>query len=290
MVVSAPPVSPQLRCGDRVLDLSAPQLMAVINVTPDSFSDGGRFHSDGRPQLDAVLRQVEQALADGATLIDVGGESTRPGAAPVSLDEELARVVPTVAAIAERFDTVISVDTSSAAVMREAAGAGAGLINDVRALTRDGALQAAAESGLPVCLMHMCGEPDVMQKRPHYDDVLAEVEGFLRERVRACGAAGIGAERIVLDPGFGFGKNLAHNLRLFSQLPAICAWGYPLLVGVSRKTMVGEMTGRPVEQRMPGSIALAALAAERGAAILRVHDVRETADALAVVAALKGFE
>ncbi|WP_372861731.1 dihydropteroate synthase [Spongiibacter sp.] len=289
MATYSPSVSPQLRCGDRVLDLSTPQLMAVINVTPDSFSDGGRFHRAGRVQLDAVLLQVERALADGATLIDVGGESTRPGAAPVAGSEELDRVLPVVAAVAERFDTVISVDTSSAALMRESAKVGAGLINDVRALTREGALQAAAESGLPVCLMHMCGEPGVMQRRPYYDDVVGEVEGFLRERVAACAAAGIAADRIVLDPGFGFGKNLTHNLRLFSQLPALCALGYPVLVGVSRKTMVGEITGRPVEQRMPGSVALAALAAERGAAIVRAHDVRETADALAVVAALKGF-
>lgn len=262
--------------------------MAVINVTPDSFSDGGSYFRDGGVQLDALLRQVDAAVTEGATLIDIGGESTRPGAAAVSEGEELARVVPAVEAIARRFDVVISVDTSSPAVMRDATAAGAGLINDVRALQREGAVAAAAATGLPVCLMHMRGEPDTMQQRPQYQDVVEEVEVFLQARVEACALAGIGPERLLLDPGFGFGKTLAHNLSLFDSLPQLCALGFPVLVGVSRKSMVGDITGRAVDQRMPGSITLAALAAERGAAIIRAHDVRETADALAVVAALKG--
>ncbi len=281
-------MSPQLRCGDRILDLSRPSVMAVINVTPDSFSDGGRFVRDGRIAVDAVLAQVERAIHSGAQLIDVGGESTRPGADAVSESEELERVVPVVSAIAERFETIISVDTSSASVIRESARAGAGLINDVRSLSREGAMQAAAESGLPVCVMHMNGEPQVMQRQPHYDDVVAEVIEFLEARVAACLAAGITQDRIVLDPGFGFGKSLEHNLTLFRALPALKALGYPLLVGVSRKTMVGAITGREVAQRMPGSIVLAALAAERGATILRVHDVAETVDALAIASAVMG--
>ena len=260
----------------------------MINVTPDSFSDGGRFVRDGRIAIDAVLAQVECAIQAGAQLIDVGGESTRPGADAVPEQQELDRVVPVVAAIAERFDTIVSVDTSSAAVIRESAQAGAGLINDVRSLRREGAMQAAAESGLPVCVMHMDGEPQVMQRKPHYDDVVSEVVAFLEARVGACLAAGISADRIILDPGFGFGKNLEHNLALFRSLPRLTAMGYPLLVGVSRKTMVGAITGREVAQRMPGSIVLAALAAERGAAILRVHDVAETVDALAIASAVMG--
>ena len=260
----------------------------MINVTPDSFSDGGRFVRDGRIAVDAVLAQVERAIQSGAQLIDVGGESTRPGADAVSESEELERVVPVVSAIAERFETIISVDTSSASVIRESARAGAGLINDVRSLSREGAMQAAAESGLPVCVMHMNGEPQVMQRQPHYDDVVAEVIEFLEARVAACLAAGITQDRIVLDPGFGFGKSLEHNLTLFRALPALKDLGYPLLVGVSRKTMVGAITGREVAQRMPGSIVLAALAAERGATILRVHDVAETVDALAIASAVMG--
>lgn len=289
MALSKIPESPQLSCGDRVLDLSKPQLMAVINVTPDSFSDGGRYFCDGGLQLDTLLSQVDAALRDGATMIDIGGESTRPGAAPISEAEEMARVLPAVEAVARRFDVVISVDTSTASVMAESASAGAGLINDVRALRREGALAAAADSGLPVCLMHMRGEPGDMQRQPQYEDVVTEVEAFLRERVAACADAGIPAERVLLDPGFGFGKTLAHNLALFRRLPELCAWGYPVLVGVSRKSMVGDITGRAVADRMPGSITLAALAAERGAAIIRAHDIAETADALAVAAALKGF-
>ncbi|MBD2859308.1 dihydropteroate synthase [Spongiibacter sp. KMU-158] len=278
-------LSPQLRCGDRVLDLSKPQVMAVLNITPDSFSDGGSLF-DGQLKLDQVLSRAEQALLDGASILDVGGESTRPGAATVSPVQEADRVLPVVAALVERFDCVISVDTSTPGIIRESAKLGAGLINDVRALQREGALAAAAASSLPVCLMHMRGEPQSMQQSPQYDSPLAEVSAFLKERVAACAAVGIDRSKIILDPGFGFGKNLAHNLELFRQLPQLCDLGYPLLVGVSRKSMVGAITGREVGQRMAGSIVLAALAVERGAKIIRVHDVRETVDALAVVSAL----
>ncbi|WP_223425948.1 dihydropteroate synthase [Alcanivorax limicola] len=264
-----------LQCGARTLTLSAPVVMGVLNVTPDSFSDGGRF--TGR---DAALQQARQMHADGAAIIDVGGESTRPGALPVSEQEELDRVIPVVEAIAAELDTIISLDTSTPVVIREGARAGAGLINDVRALQRPGALDAAALSGLPVCLMHMQGEPDTMQQAPRYDDVVADVLGFLRARVQACEAAGIGRERLLLDPGFGFGKTLAHNLRLLRELDRLTIEGLPLLVGMSRKSMIAKVLGREVDERLPASLALAVMAAERGADILRVHDVRETSDAL----------
>ena len=270
-----------LQCGARTLTLSAPVVMGVLNVTPDSFSDGGRF--TGR---DAALQQARQMHADGAAIIDVGGESTRPGALPVSEQEELDRVIPVVEAIAAEFDTIISLDTSTPAVIREGALAGAGLINDVRALQRPGALEAAALSGLPVCLMHMQGEPDTMQQAPRYDDVVADVLGFLRARVQACEAVGIGRERLLLDPGFGFGKTLAHNLRLLRELDRLTIEGLPLLVGMSRKSMIAKVLGREVDERLPASLALAVMAAERGADILRVHDVRETSDALRMAQAV----
>jgi len=260
--------------------------MAIINVTPDSFSDGGKYHA-GSALLDKILAQVDLACAEGASLIDIGGESTRPGAARVSELEECQRVLPVVEAIAQRFDVIISVDTSNAAVMRESAILGAGLINDVRALQRPTAMEEAAASGLPVCLMHMQGEPQSMQDNPVYRDIGGEVERFLRQRIAACAAAGVGAERIVLDPGFGFAKTLAHNLELFRRLPDMVAWGYPVLVGVSRKSMIGALTGRAVGERLAGSVAMAAMAVERGAHIIRVHDVKETVDAVRVAQALK---
>ena len=265
----------ELHCGARTLTLSAPVVMGVLNVTPDSFSDGGRF--TGR---DAALRHARQMLADGAAIIDVGGESTRPGAAPVSPQEELDRVIPVVEVLAAELDAVISLDTSTPEVMTEGARAGAGLINDVRALQRPGALAAAAASQLPVCLMHMQGQPDTMQQAPRYDDVVAEVSDFLTARVAACEAAGIPRQRLLLDPGFGFGKTLAHNLRLLRELDRLHALGLPLLVGMSRKSMIGQALGRAVDERLPGSLALAVMAVERGAQIVRVHDVRETVDAL----------
>lgn len=278
--------SPQLRCGVRLLDLSTPQVMAIINVTPDSFSDGGQFHAGG-VLLEKVLRRVDEVCAQGATLVDIGGESTRPGALPVSVREECDRVLPVIAAITERFDTIISVDTSTPELMTEAAALGVGLINDVRALSRLGAMSAAAASGLPVCLMHMKGEPDSMQRHPKYESIFDEVSNFLHERISACLAAGFSKDQIVLDPGFGFGKTAAHNFELFRCLPDFAAMGFPLLVGVSRKSMLGAITGRAVEERLAASVAMAAMAVERGAHILRVHDVKETVDAVKLATAVK---
>lgn len=277
--------STRLPCGNRVLDLAHPQVMGILNVTPDSFSDGGRFR-----QRDAALRHAAAMVAAGASLIDVGGESTRPGALQVSSDEELQRVAPVVEAIAAELDVIISVDTSCPQVMRESARLGAGLINDVRSLRREGALQAAAQSGLPVCLMHMQGEPETMQKNPHYDDLLAEVRAFFAERMAACAAAGIAAERIILDPGFGFAKNLQHNLSLFKHLQVLHGFARPLLVGVSRKSMIGQTLGREVDQRLAGGLALAALALAKGARILRVHDVAETVDVVRMLAAVEAAQ
>lgn len=277
--------SARLPCGNRVLDLAHPQVMGILNVTPDSFSDGGRFR-----QRDEALRHAAAMVAAGASLIDVGGESTRPGALQVSADEELQRVAPVVEAIAAELDVIISVDTSCPQVMRESARLGAGLINDVRSLRREGALQAAAESGLPVCLMHMQGEPETMQKNPRYDDLLAEVQAFFAERMAACAAAGIAAERIILDPGFGFAKNLQHNLSLFKHMQVLHGFARPLLVGVSRKSMIGQALGREVDQRLAGGLALAALAVAKGACILRVHDVAETVDVVRMIAAVEAAQ
>ena len=275
----------RLPCGSRVLDLTHPQVMGILNVTPDSFSDGGRFAA-----RDAALRHAAEMVAAGATLIDVGGESTRPGARPVSAVEELERVAPVVEAIAAELDVIISLDTSTPAVMREGARLGAGLINDVRALRRDGALEAAADSGLAVCLMHMLGEPGNMHEDPRYTDVVFEVREFLAGRMAACVAAGISVEKIVLDPGFGFAKSLAHNLSLFRRLEALHELGCPLLVGVSRKSMIGQALGREVHERLAGGLALAALAVSKGASIVRVHDVAETVDAVRMVAAVQCAE
>ncbi|OHC49341.1 MAG: dihydropteroate synthase [Pseudomonadales bacterium RIFCSPLOWO2_02_FULL_63_210] len=275
----------RLPCGGRFLDLAHPQVMGILNVTPDSFSDGGRFG-----QRDAALRHAEAMWRAGASLIDVGGESTRPGARAVSPVEELERVAPIVEAIAAELDVIISVDTSTPAVMREAARLGAGLINDVRSLQRDGALGAAADSGLPVCLMHMRGEPTTMQLSPQYADVLVEVRDFLVERMAACAAAGIALERLILDPGFGFAKTQEHNLRLFKHLQSLHELGRPLLVGVSRKSMIGRALNREVSERLSGSLALAALAITKGAHILRVHDVPETVDVVRMLAAVEAAE
>lgn len=280
--MSRQPVS-CLQCGARRLDLSRPRVMGILNVTPDSFSDGGRHAG-----LDAALLHARRMCEEGADIIDVGGESTRPGAAPVSVQEELDRVLPVVERIAAELDVCVSVDTGTAAVMRAAAAAGAHLLNDVRALQREGALAEAAESGLPVCLMHMRGEPGDMQRAPVYADVVAEVLDFLRARAAAAVAAGIDGRQLLIDPGFGFGKTLAHNLALFRALGRFAAEPWPLLVGVSRKSMIGALLGdRPVEGRLHGSVAAAVLAARAGAAILRVHDVGPTADALAVAIALQ---
>lgn len=271
----------RLPCGSRTLDLSRPQVMGILNVTPDSFSDGGRYN-----RIDAALRHAEQMLEAGAAIIDVGGESTRPGAPPVSAEEELQRVAPVVEQLVCRLDALVSVDTSSPALMREAALLGAGMINDVRSLSRDGALQAAAQGNLAVCLMHMQGEPQTMQDSPQYDDVTTAVRTFLADRVAACEAAGIARERLLIDPGFGFAKTLAHNLSLFRHMQALHGLHLPLLVGVSRKSMIGKVLGREVDQRLAGSLALAALAVQQGAHILRVHDVAETVDVLRMLEAV----
>jgi len=273
--------SSRLLCGSRELDLSRPHVMGILNVTPDSFSDGGYFN-----RLDRALAHVESMLAAGATLIDVGGESTRPGAEPVSVEAELGRVLPVVEAISSRFDVVISVDTSTPEVMTASAQAGAGLINDVRALERPGALQAAAATGLPVCLMHRQGEPGSMQDAPSYASVLDEVSAYLQARVAACEMAGISRARLLLDPGFGFGKSLEHNLQLFAGMGHLRPSGLPLLVGVSRKSMIGQVLDRPVDQRLSGSLALAALAIGAGARIIRAHDVAETMDAVRMASAV----
>ncbi|AGA91271.1 dihydropteroate synthase [Thioflavicoccus mobilis 8321] len=268
-------------CAGKTLDLSRPLVMGILNITPDSFSDGGHFLS-----LNAACRRAVQMVEDGADIIDVGGESTRPGAATVSADEELRRVVPVIEALVGEVPVPISVDTSRPEVIRAAAGAGVGLINDIRALRRPGALAAAAEVALPVCLMHMRGEPGTMQEAPHYDDVVAEVGAFLRERAACCEAAGIPREQLLVDPGFGFGKNLSHNLALLAGLPRLADFGWPLLVGLSRKSMIGALTGRPVAERIHGSVTAAVLAVERGASVVRVHDVRPTVEALRVLAPL----
>ena len=283
--MSSADYSSRLPCGDRELVLSRTHVMGILNTTPDSFSDGGQYL-----QLDAALRHVERMLEEGATLIDVGGESTRPGADPVTPEQELQRVVPVVEAIKARFDTIVSVDSSTAAVMRDSAAMGAGLINDVRALQRPGALQAAALTGLPVCLMHMRGEPQNMQDAPRYDSIVIEVGRFLTQRVEACEQAGIPRERLMLDPGFGFGKTLQHNLELFAQMHLLQPQGLPLLVGVSRKSMIGQLLDRPVDQRLAGGLALATLAVARGARIIRAHDVAATVDAVRMAEAVLSAE
>ena len=270
-----------LNCGRRLLDLTVPRIMGILNVTPDSFSDGGDFFVP-----DAALNQAERMLGDGADIIDIGGESTRPGAEGVSDDEELRRVIPLVEAIVNRFAVIVSVDTSKPAVMRAAAAAGAGMLNDVRALRAPGALEAAREAALPVCLMHMQGAPRTMQDDPRYDDVVADVRRFLERRLAACEASGIPRHRLLVDPGFGFGKALTHNLQLLAGLNGLTDLGAPVLVGLSRKSMLGAITGRDVRDRVAASVAAAVLAVQRGAAIVRVHDVAETADALGVLRAV----
>ena len=277
--------STRLPCGNRVLDLAHTHVMGILNVTPDSFSDGGRF-----ARLEEALRHAQAMVQAGATLIDVGGESTRPGARAVTAQEELERVAPVVELINRELDVIISVDTSTPLVMTESARLGAGLINDVRSLRREGALQAAAASGLPVCLMHMLGEPGDMQNDPQYRDLLGEVSAFLANRMMVCAAAGIEPERIILDPGFGFAKTLQHKLSLFKHMEALHALGQPLLVGVSRKSMIGQVLNKPVTDRLSGSLALAALAVTKGARILRVHDVAETVDVVRMIAAVESAD
>lgn len=267
----------KLTAKTKTLDLSSPQIMGILNFTPDSFSDSGQFF-----QLDKALVQVETMLQQGASIIDIGGESTRPMAEEVTLEQELERVIPLVEAVRQRFDCWISVDTSKARVMQEAANAGMDLINDIRALREPNALQTAVQLGLPVCIMHMQGQPRTMQLNPHYDDVVTDVLKFMQQRTEQCLTSGIKKENLLWDPGFGFGKSVQHNYRLLKQLSVFCEQGYPVLAGISRKSMIGAVLDKTVEQRMVGSVSAALIAAMKGACILRVHDVGETADALKI--------
>ncbi|QJR82474.1 dihydropteroate synthase [Alteromonas pelagimontana] len=267
------------------LDLQFPQVMGILNVTPDSFSDGGAHNS-----LDAAVLKAKAMIREGASIIDVGGESTRPGAPEITEEEELERVIPVIKRLRQETDVVISIDTSKATVMREAVAVGAGLINDVRALQEPGAMQAAVNAQVPVCLMHMKGQPRTMQQNPQYSDVVAEVIEFLQERITECVEAGISKENIILDPGFGFGKNLEHNYQLLAQLPRLIATGYPVLVGVSRKSMIGQLLNKPVGERLAGGIAIATVAAQMGAQVFRVHDVAETVDAIKIINKLRAVK
>lgn len=270
----------KLRAHGSTLDLSHPHVMGILNVTPDSFSDGGKHN-----QLIDAVKHANAMINAGATIVDVGGESTRPGASEVSVDEELSRVIPVVEAVAQRFEVWVSVDTSKPEVIREAAQAGAHIINDIRSLTEPGALEAAAQTGLPVCLMHMQGEPRTMQNAPHYDDVFDSVNRYFVEQIARCEAAGIAKENLLLDPGFGFGKNLHHNYQLLARLSEFHHFELPLLVGMSRKSMVGQLLNVGPTERLSGSLACAVIAAMQGAQIIRVHDVKETVEAMRVVEA-----
>ncbi len=272
----------ELRCGRHILDLSRPRVMGILNVTPDSFSDGGAYQA-----LSDALARARAMVEEGADIVDVGGESTRPGASAVSADDEVRRILPVIEALAPNLPVPVSIDTSKPAVMRAAVGAGATLINDVRALREPDALGTAAALDVPVCLMHMQGEPRSMQAAPRYGDVVADVRGFLSDRIDACVGAGIGRDRLIVDPGFGFGKSLGHNLELLRRLDEIASLGVPVLVGISRKSMLGLLTGRDVSGRLAAGLAAALLAAGLGAAILRVHDVAATVDALRVLEAVR---
>jgi len=273
-----------LSCGKFHFDLARPLVMGIVNVTPDSFSDGGLHASTA----DAIAH-ARQLVSDGADILDVGGESTRPGAATVSTQEELDRVLPVIEGLRD-ISVPISIDTWKPEVMLAALVAGASIVNDINALQEEGALAAVVGSGAAVCLMHKQGVPQTMQQQPHYTDVIAEVSAFLRDRISVAEAAGIARDRIVIDPGFGFGKTLAHNLALLSELETVCALGVPVLAGLSRKSMLGAITGRDVNERLAASVAAALLAVQRGAAIVRVHDVRETVDAIRILNAVKRGE
>ena len=262
----------------QIYNQPSPCIMGILNVTPDSFFDGGKFS-----QLDKALQQVELMMADGVDIIDIGGESTRPGAEPVAEDEEISRVIPVLKAIKARFDVYVSIDTNKAAVMSEAITYNADLINDVCALQNNGCVSVVAQSDIPVCLMHMQGKPRTMQQKPHYTDIITDIKDFFRDRIDVCKAAGIDSGRLVLDPGFGFGKTVAHNYHLLSQLHVFKDLGLPLLSGTSRKSMIGSLLNRKVEHRLAGSLATAILAAQQGAAIVRVHDVQETVDTMKIL-------
>ena len=281
-------MSTVITCGERTLDLSQPTIMGVLNVTPDSFSDGGQLYQDAALSRSLLLKRAEQMVLDGAQLLDVGGESTRPGATPVSESEEQDRVLGAIDTLTRHVDAVISVDTSTPSVMTESARLGAGLLNDVRGFRRPGALEAASATGLPVCIMHMQGEPDTMQQNPEYDDVMSGVRDFFTDRLNACEAAGLSRGQIILDPGFGFGKTAEHNFHLLARLKELCLTEQPILVGLSRKSMIASVLDKAPEERVFASVALALMAVERGASIVRVHDVAATADALAMWRALPG--
>jgi dihydropteroate synthase len=271
-----------LHCGTRTLDLATPHVMGILNVTPDSFSDGGRY-----VDRSAALAQARRMIAEGATIIDVGGESTRPGAVLVTAEEEIARVVPVIEAIRAEYDVVVSIDTSKPEVILAAVASGAELINDIRALTEPTALQAAAQTTAAVCLMHMQGQPATMQQAPRYGDVMQEVIEFLANRVTACVQAGIGRDRLLIDPGIGFGKTLEHNLSLLAHLPALQSIRLPVLIGVSRKSMIGAILGsRQVDQRLYGGLALVVSSVLAGVRVIRTHDVAATCDAVRVAVAL----
>lgn len=272
-----------LSCGAKSLSLDKPVVMGILNTTPDSFSDGGNLYQKETLDLSQALIRAECMVKEGAQIIDVGGESTRPGAKPVSLQQELDRVVPVVEAITAELDVVVSVDTSSPQVIKESASVGAGIINDVRALQRPEALTEAAKTGLPICMMHMQGNPETMQDRPDYLSVLDDVEQFLSTRIQSAIDAGIAKENIIVDPGFGFGKTLQHNLELLARLDRLSGLGCPILVGLSRKSLLAAITDRAVNERLAGSLALAMLSAQRGASIIRVHDVAATVDVLKVL-------
>lgn len=272
----------KLTARGQTLSLSTPQVMGILNVTPDSFSDGGTHNTPAK-----ALEHARKMIAEGATIIDIGGESTRPGAAEVSPEQEAERVIPVVAAIARESGVWISVDTSKALVISEAANAGAHILNDIRSFSEPGALQAAAQSGLPVCVMHMQGEPRTMQQAPHYQNVVREVYTYLEAQVARCVAAGIEKNHIILDPGFGFGKTLAHNYQLLDKLDLFHNLGLPVLAGMSRKSMIGQLMDIPPDERVAGSVACAVIAAMKGAQIIRVHDVKETVQAMKVVEATR---
>jgi dihydropteroate synthase len=274
----------ELIAGTKRLSLASPVVMGILNVTPDSFSDGGKFSS-----FELACQHADEMVAQGALIIDIGGESTRPGAADVSVEDELARVIPLVEYVAKHHDVWISVDTSKPEVMRQAVNAGAHLINDVRALLEPGALETAAQLNVPICLMHMQGAPRTMQSAPEYHDVVADVFKFLNERIQACLEAGIPRERLLIDPGFGFGKTLEHNYELLAKLECFAQFELPILIGLSRKSMIGNLLARPTSERLAGSLAGAMIAAQKGAHIIRVHDVPETVDMLKVLQATQAY-
>lgn len=289
------PQTNRLKCGTKVLDLSNPAVMAVLNITPDSFSDGGQLFTNQHIDKAKVLSTVETMIEDGADIIDLGGESTRPGAQPVGTQQELDRVIPVLELLAANFDSIFSVDTSTPEVMQQAARSGAHLINDVRALQRPNALETAAQLDLPVCLMHMQNQPTNMQQNPQYKDVVTEVIEFLQQRKLQCNSAGIPSQQILLDPGFGFGKTLEHNLALFAGLPEIARQKQPIVVGVSRKSMIGQLINTEVNDRLIGSVTMGLLAAQKiysvgGSMILRVHDVKETVQAIQIWQATKNYK